>query len=336
MKKNLLGWLAMATMLVGTGCSSDDVVNDYSPENAIEFGTYLGRDAQGRATITDATSLQTTGFGVFAYLNASGTYTNANFMKNTQVSTSSWTYGPTKYWPNDNTNKLSFFAYGPYGDENIDNVNDAGADNTITYTVDGDIAKQTDFVVAAPILNKGQGDFSTSNGKVKFTFAHMLSRIAFSAKKSNADAATVTINWINLTGNFFTTGTVDMSANAPAIVGTGTATEQTYTFTKGEEFNTAEAELETTADNLTTGDTKYLMVIPSEINDYTITVNYTVSYSDGSDPVTSTITSSPIRISFTAGNAYLFNLDVKLNAIEFAQPIVTGWSDSTTPVVPSF
>jgi len=46
MKKNLFGWLAMATMLVGTGCSSDEVVNDYSPENAIQFGTYVGRDAQ--------------------------------------------------------------------------------------------------------------------------------------------------------------------------------------------------------------------------------------------------------------------------------------------------
>ena len=66
MKKNLFGWLAMATMLVGTGCSSDEVVNDYSPENAIQFGTYVGRDAQGRASVIDDTNLGTLGFGVYA------------------------------------------------------------------------------------------------------------------------------------------------------------------------------------------------------------------------------------------------------------------------------
>ena len=67
MKKNLLGWLAMATMLVGTGCSSDEVMNDYSPENAIQFGTYVGRDAQGRASAFETTDMHTAGFGVYAF-----------------------------------------------------------------------------------------------------------------------------------------------------------------------------------------------------------------------------------------------------------------------------
>jgi len=44
--RRFLGWVAMATMVLSTGCSNDEVVNDYSPENAIQFGTYVGRDAQ--------------------------------------------------------------------------------------------------------------------------------------------------------------------------------------------------------------------------------------------------------------------------------------------------
>ena len=58
MKKNLFGWLAMAAMLVGTGCSTDEVVNDYSPENAIQFGTYVGRDAGSRVAETTTETLK--------------------------------------------------------------------------------------------------------------------------------------------------------------------------------------------------------------------------------------------------------------------------------------
>ena len=70
--KNFYGWLAMAVMLVGTGCSTDEVVNDFSPKNAIQFGTYVGRDAESRATVIDATKLGTDGFGVFAYYTDNG------------------------------------------------------------------------------------------------------------------------------------------------------------------------------------------------------------------------------------------------------------------------
>lgn len=333
MKKNLLGWLAMATMLVGTGCSTDEVVNDYSPENAIQFGTYTGRDAQGRASVTDVTALQTSGFGVYAYLNANNSYATANFMKNIKVSTANWTYGPTKYWPNDTENELSFLAYGPYtngtSNSNITLTEDTNADNSITFTVADAVKNQTDLVVAAPLKDLSQGN--GTDGKVKFTFAHMLSRIAFSAKKTNAESATVTINKIELKGNFHKTGTVDMSADVPAITGTGTASEVTYTFTKGTDFTNAEAELESSAVDLTNGSTNYLMVIPSGSSQtYTITVNYTVSYSDGSASVTSEISSNQ-ELEFGAGIAYKFNINVSLNEIIFEEPTVTSWTDGVSP-----
>ena len=331
MKKNLLGWLAMATMLVGTGCSTDEVVNDYSPENAIQFGTYTGRDAQGRASVTDVNALQTSGFGVYAYLNANDSYTTANFMKNIKVSTAGWTYGPTKYWPNDESNKLSFLAYGPYSDGTANNITiteETNADNSITFTVADNVMDQTDLVVAAPLRNLSNGN--STDGKVEFTFAHMLSRIAFSAKKTNADAATVTINSIILKGNFHTTGTVDMSAEIPAITGTGTASEVTYTFTKGTDFTDAEAELESSAVDLTNNSTNYLMVIPSgSSQSYTITVDYTVSYDDESVSVTSEI-SKNLELDFDAGVAYKFNINVTLNEIIFEEPNVTLWTESSS------
>lgn len=329
MKKNLFGWMAMVAMLVGTGCSSDEVVNDYSPENAIQFGTYVGRDADSRASVVTTISLQTSGFGVFAYLHqGTPSYATANFMDNVKVSGATWSYGPTKYWPNDTSNKLDFLAYGPYGDSNITDVDDHN--KSLTFTVQNTVTEQSDLVVAAPLKSLSSGN--DTDGKVKFTFAHMLSRIAFSAKKTGADAATVTINKITLKGKFFTSGTVDMSANSPEIAGTGTADEVTYTFIKGTDFTNAEAELESTATDLTNAGGNYLMVIPSGTNAYTVTVDYTVSYSDGSTSVNS-IMSKEYSLDFAAGNAYKFNINVSLNAIEFSEPTVTLWGTEIGPDV---
>ena len=121
MKKKLLGWLAMATMLVGTGCSTDEVVNDYSPENAIQFGTYTGRDAESRGHVIKLDQLKTEGFGVFAYYTENVNFLEANlypnFMYNQGVkhdSQKGWVYEPVKYWPNTENHLVSFFAYAPW------------------------------------------------------------------------------------------------------------------------------------------------------------------------------------------------------------------------------
>jgi hypothetical protein len=135
----------------------------------VTFGTYLGEQADTRAVVnatpgamTNAT-LQTSGFGVFAFYTGTSDYAAGqstlapNFMFNEKVSTSSWTYSPVKYWPNefdagavDNQDagasdnpaegsvaggKLSFFAYAPWvGDEASNNVTTGLAAAGITGT----------------------------------------------------------------------------------------------------------------------------------------------------------------------------------------------------------
>ena len=205
MKKNLFGWLAMATMLVGTGCSSDEVVNDYSPENAIQFGTYVGRDAQSRATST--TSDNIANFGVFAYYTGQtpfatalsnisntsngGTIATPNFMYNQLVSRntsetvpgsaviSGWNYSPLKYWPNNNGDKITFFAYSPYDANCAKN----GTQNSIqsglpsvTFTVNNTVKDQQDLLWAIPMIDKTKQKVEEN---VQFTFNHALSRIGF-------------------------------------------------------------------------------------------------------------------------------------------------------------
>ena len=123
--------LAAVAALVLSACAKIETETPVVDE-PIAFGAYAGNalTKAGTAGEMTTTSLQTAGFGVFAY-QTTGDYSASatpNFMYNTKVSTASWTYSPIKYWPNQIKNgntdsqpatayqadKVSFFAYAPY------------------------------------------------------------------------------------------------------------------------------------------------------------------------------------------------------------------------------
>lgn len=203
MKKNLfLGFIAFAALTM-TSCSKDESLVNNRADNAIEFGTYLGRDAQTRASVLDKTGLQSDGFGVFAYYTDNADYnpasSTANFMYNTKVSTADWTYSPIKYWPNDPGDKLTFFAYAPYDDSDktaeqgkVDNISFSAQDSmsgdpVITFNVNNTVKDQTDLLFSKSntkdlVKNKAGNDGIYVDEKVEFQFAHALSRIGFTVK----------------------------------------------------------------------------------------------------------------------------------------------------------
>lgn len=154
MKKIL--FFAAATVALLTGCSQNDdltaptVAQNAQQQEAVQFGTYLGKTAQTRAYTQGPIDnsdgdqgLKSAQFGVFTYLTkddyVTGTTPTAlapNFMYNQQITwdaTKEWVYSPVKYWPNGNdaangadnpsntaiqdgtyAKKLSFFAYAPF------------------------------------------------------------------------------------------------------------------------------------------------------------------------------------------------------------------------------
>lgn len=151
--------LASAAMLFAA-CSQEDLLSPQeqlaqSPENnAIQFGTYMGKTGVTRAgyegSIASAAGLQsvTDGFGVFAYYTGTKTYNQAqyynsaavadgdklvpNFMYNQRVYwddtnypsgsgyITSWTYSPLKYWPNE----IETGANHAADDQNNNSAND--------------------------------------------------------------------------------------------------------------------------------------------------------------------------------------------------------------------
>ena len=136
MKKSLLLAATMVAMLAS--CSSEDLSlqTAYQQEAASEshevgFEAYTQRSQtrSGYAGVMENDRLKTEGFGVFAYYTDQNEYDQSiapNFMYNQKVSGAGWTYSPIKYWPNEygsnaqsgDVDKLSFFAYAPYVENN--------------------------------------------------------------------------------------------------------------------------------------------------------------------------------------------------------------------------
>ena len=276
MKKSNL-FLVLLTALIVMSCSKDETTMGIPQEgNAIEFGTYVGRDAQTRGTIIDATALQTQGFGVFAYYTDNDVYkttSTPNFMWNTKVSTSNWTYAPIKYWPNESTDKLTFFAYAPYSlkvgenyysvydaDNTSNNVasnitalsgNGAAGDPTLKFTVNGTTKSQSDLLYADAVTDPTKLVNLTKQsitGKVNFPFKHALSRIGFKVEvMSNKvnDDPTGTPDDGTVVSEGIAAGTV-VSVQKVELIGA---------FTTANKFNFATGGWSTTGTDITTSAT---------------------------------------------------------------------------------
>lgn len=189
----LFGIIAFAALSV-TSCTKDDVI-EIMPQEAIEFGTYLGHDVQSRGVVLDNTNFNQ--FGVFAsYTDGDWNETSLiNFMYNQLVqradANSEWTYTPLKYWPADQNYKVSFFAYAPYASQSngitVVTGNDAEGLPQIKYTINPDnLGAMADFVADVDInhtkdakVEEGVDDLDED---VSFVLNHELTRVNILAK----------------------------------------------------------------------------------------------------------------------------------------------------------
>lgn len=203
MKQNyFIGFIACAALTM-TGCSNDEInaPQQSQENNAIEFSTYLGRNAQGsRGTETNDASIKSKngGFGILAYYTEQTDFANTNkpnFMWNQKVTYdtthTNWEYTPVKYWPTKVKDKVSFFAYAPYVENGKDTVielsgNSVAGAPTATITLPNDPSQTIDFVAAVQ-MNKTH-DKGTN---VSFKLLHEMTRVKIQAKldKSVYDAS---------------------------------------------------------------------------------------------------------------------------------------------------
>lgn len=337
MKKKLLLGLLAAAAVSFTACQKNEVISEMPQDNAIGFGTYVGRDAQTKATVTNLTALQNSedGFGVFAYFTGTNNYANSTkpeFMYNQKVKyeTDEWNYTPLKYWPG-NGQKVSFFAYAPYVNAIDAKITalpaaDVAADPTIGFTVPTIVTNQIDLLYASVK--------DASSNPVNFTFNHALTRIGFKVKTAREDYR-VNISSITLTGDFNIAGTLNLNTGAWSGEDSEDDTDvYTLNFDNANQINSTTG----TAINANEG---YVMTIPTDFtsSNLSVSVTYTYEYQVSTGVWAAAVNDTKegnVAVNFEKGKAYtlLMTLD-PLTPITFAVTAVTGWdpADGTdTPV----
>lgn len=216
MKRFLFSVCALAAIVVG--CSKSEVLNRPNAEVPIKFNPYTGRIPVTKGAAADETTLGQAGFQVYAFMhapNANCNYEATPYMNKKvtyDTEENAWGYSGHAYWPA--TNELDFVAYGL-------NASASEISKTkIEFSVDADISSHKDLLVALSQLGQkyveadAEGETGTAttgnDGTVDFTFSHMLSRIGFSLVTKNNNAIPVTVKQVNLVGNFYPKGTVDL------------------------------------------------------------------------------------------------------------------------------
>ena len=325
MKKTI--FISVLALAATISCTKSDIVDTKFENEAIGFETYLGRDAQTKATVATAESLQQAkgkGIGIYGFYTGTDPYsatTPANILKNENLYyNNGWTYDNKAYWTNDKDN-YTFFAYAPFGNANV------VASQTVAQTAQ-DVTKAPQVTYQVPSALSDQVDLVYSNEQrgiqkkdvVKFTFGHALARLSVKANATTYDNMKFTITNISITGTFNTKGVFDLNAGdwiADQMV-SGTAT---YDLT-----GTVNQELGSGFYNFSEAANNYLMMIPSNVSGATLTVSYKITYAGA----TSAVITKPVTITnnFAKGNAYAINLTLSRdedNAIAFGVEKVEGW-----------
>lgn len=347
-KKSLWAIIALAGLTISS-CTNDEVIPNTSVDNAIEFGTYVGRDAQTRASVFKDDVMKTAGFGVYAYYTAQTAWESyaskggPNFMNNTKVTWNStksmWEYTPVKYWPNNTNDKVSFFAYAPW-QENVGNSNitlnqDAAS---LDFKVQNDITKQTDLTWSA---TEHMDETKQSIGdKVDFLFKHALARIDFTlqaavdqtaAGGTIAEGTTITLNKIVLgteTNGFYTNGTLDLTKPTATWLGSTLTGCQTFTLDTDNfvpNSNVLDKANNDQANLIDANGDDYIMIIPQKKENLSVYVEYTVKTvsNDGKDNSTieNKITTPISSIDFQAGKAYTLNLVLGMTSVKLVASV---------------
>lgn len=175
MKKIIIGALSLLALVA---CSKNQVIDENRDDKVIEFGVVA--NSLTRAETVYSNTNMPESFTVWATFDGK-TFIDGDVIKkqgNTWVNTTT-----TRYWPADcsDTKKVTFYAY----------VNDEGSFEGIIpsygaifngFTVDPDVTKQKDFLVATAYA---------SSGPVNLEFKHALYQVAYNAKCTNKNMRVV-------------------------------------------------------------------------------------------------------------------------------------------------
>lgn len=238
-------FIAVALTALAVGCTKSNLVElPETLETPISFEPYAGKTPTTKASVMTGAILETynaeetPAFHVTAFIpnEYSKPYMDKDVWCLTPSSTeetpptpATWKYSGMAYWPES---KLQFVAYGLNADKELPAGSQTStiefASNSLTqftYTVSDLVSDQEDLIVADSLERA-----SLNGTAVNLQFQHLLSKVGFSLQTNKQNDVVVTIKKVELKGNFFKTGTVDMLKKGDdlKVATTGTATSTSY------------------------------------------------------------------------------------------------------------
>lgn len=332
---------------------------------SISFDTSWGKNVQTRGNEMVYHSICE--IGIFAKTKSDGDWQDgknfdpSSFMNNVNFSRhwvteinnwSKWDYTPHHYWPENENQKINFFAYAPRRDSASLNL----ANNHVRLY--HSTSKKNVDLVWAYSLNQNKSTVSKSKNKVELQFKHSLAKISFKIGLSeplDGDAdkgAQVILKSVKLcaysngSGGVFVdegylnlaTGNWDMDdKQSPRTVYTWTPeTDPNKPETdpnKKEGFLLSSDKINYENTPITVSDKSYLFILPqTKKMEFYLIVDYVLKHADGMKEQLQTkgLVNSKHFMDFVAGKAYNFVLNIPLNRIQVnVDTDVEGWPSTT-------
>jgi len=279
---------------------------------------------------------------------------NVGDLKTPAVYGDTWTYNPVKYWPNNDGDKLSFFAYAPYSDKTWEDMGfktDVNAKKlTVSFPIYQDVVDQVDYIYADPVLNKtkqgvdAQGNvYHNGVNNIKFDFAHITSQVNLyvgveqnTATQSNTiwDDPNTVIEVKSIEFKDCSTAisySYDISAGSVGTLSTTMSEEKQNIVLTSDNFIAEAAKIDhvnyaTAGYKKLNKDNSVLFLAPENLKDVVVTYTVTttdVKLADGKSVVTNTIPytfTTPLTL--TSGNAYNLCFLIGMNSVKIVSKLV--------------
>lgn len=354
-------FLSFFILLCCVSCSLENNENVAMEDSAsISFDTSWGKDVQTRGNEMVHHSIFK--IGIFAKTKSDGDWKDGEsfddhsfFMDNVNFfrpwdpekkDWSDWDYTPHHYWPENENQKINFFAYAPRRDSASLNL----ADNHVRLY--HSTSKENVDLVWAYSLNQNKSTVSKSGNKVELQFKHSLAKISFKIlsdflDRDTVNGAQVILKSVKLcdkndsTRGVFIDGGYLNLAKGTWVTDDPLSPRTVYTWTsktdtkKKEGFLLSSDTINYKNTSITVSNESYLFILPQTKNwEFYLIVDYVLKHADGKEEqrrLVKGLVNSKHSMDFVAGKAYNFVLNIPLNTIKVdVEPKVEGWTSGTT------
>lgn len=270
-----------------------------------------------------------------------------------------WSYSPVKYWPNNEDDQISFFAYAPYSSDKTweemgvkTDVN--GKKMVLDFPIYSEVTAQEDYLFASPVLNQKKQATVPSTGAtagthtVNFDFKHITSQVNLFVGVEQDKA--------NQTPTAWTDANTDIVVKSIVFKNLSTGISYSYDLTtspatESSDISDTNQDIELTSDNFVAeacniNTTNYAVAGFKQLNKTTdvmflapqalteALVTYTVTTTDISSSQncheeTYTRKADLSGVTLVAGSSYKFNFLIGMNSVKVSATI-TDWIDGGT------